>query len=193
MTNSKLNYTALLITIMICLTVILTAYIFAQDTQQQPIARGETATAISNEPCAHIPEPVEIWEPNPNDVCLIAKTLYGECRGVASVTQQAAVAWCILNRVDAEGYACGESIEYVVTFPEQFAYAENAPVTEQLQALAYDVLVRWNAEHSGAEEVGRTLPREYKYFVGDGKQNHFSVNWKGKSYWDWSLPSPYES
>lgn len=193
MTNNRPNSTALLITMMICLTVILTAYIFAQDAPQLPSAPREATETVKDEPCAHIPEPVEIWEPDPRDVYLIAKTLYGECRGVASTAQQAAVAWCILNRVDAEGYACGVSIEYVVTFPEQFSYAESAPVTEQLQALAYDVLIRWHAESNGAKEVGRTLPREYKYFVGDGTQNHFSVDWKSKSYWDWSLPSPYES
>ena len=83
MTNNRLNSTALLITMMICLTVVLTAYIFAQDAPQLPSATREATETVKDEPCAHIPEPVEIWEPDPRDVYLIAKTLYGECRGVA--------------------------------------------------------------------------------------------------------------
>ena len=37
------------------------------------------------------------------DADLIAKTVWGEARG-CSVTQQAAVAWCILNRVDSAAF-----------------------------------------------------------------------------------------
>lgn len=133
------------------------------------------------------------WKPDRKDVEAIAKTLWGECRGVKSTAQQAAVAWCILNRVDEGGYF-GSSIIEVVSKPNQFAgYNPNYPVTADLAALAEDVLIRWHAEKEGAEDVGRTLPKGYCYFVGDGTYNYFTKEWKSKDYWDWSLPNPYES
>lgn len=136
----------------------------------------------------------EVWKPNSTDVEYIAKTLYGECRGVSSETEKAAVVWCILNRVDTSGYACGTSIEYVVTFPGQFqGYSPDHPILPSLASIATDVLIRWHNEKSGQTDVGRVLPAEYLYFVGDGKHNYFSVEFLGKDYWDYSMASPYES
>lgn len=149
-------------------------------------------TELSTSAPAQTAEELTAWQPDESDVILIAKTLYGECRGVKSTQEKAAVVWCILNRVDASGYACGRSIEYVITFEHQFAYDENAPVWESLKEIACDVLIRWHDEKQGAEDVGRVLPAEYIYFVGDGKRNHFSAEWRSQNYWDWSLPSPYE-
>lgn len=134
----------------------------------------------------------ETWIPDETDVTMIAKALYGECRGVASTTEKAAVAWCILNRVDSNEYACGTSIEYVITFNHQFAYDTDFPVIDELRNIAYDVLVRYHNEKYGEENVGRVLPKEYIYFVGDGNRNYFSTEWKSSEYWDWSLTSPYE-
>ena len=54
-----------------------------------------------------------------HDVELLAKTLYGEARGIPSVDEKAAVIWCILNRVDDHRWP--DSIEGVVTQPGQFA------------------------------------------------------------------------
>ena len=133
------------------------------------------------------------FKPNEADVELLAKTIWGEARGVESITEKAAVAWCILNRVDAKGYACGGDIEYVLTFPGQFVgYDEDNPVTTECKEIAADVLTRWAAEKAGHEDVGRVLPKEYTYFTGDGKRNYFTDEWKGGNTWDWSLPSPYE-
>ena len=133
------------------------------------------------------------FTPNEADVEMLAKTIWGEARGVKSITEKAAVAWCILNRVDAKGYACGGDIEYVLTFPGQFVgYDEENPVTTECKEIAADVLTRWAAEKAGIEDVGRVLPKEYTYFTGDGKRNYFTDEWKGGNTWDWSLPSPYE-
>ena len=133
------------------------------------------------------------FTPNEADVEMLAKTIWGEARGVESITEKAAVAWCILNRVDAKGYACGGDIEYVLTFPGQFVgYDEDNPVTTDCKEIAADVLTRWAAEKAGIEDVGRVLPKEYTYFTGDGKRNYFTDEWKGGNTWDWSLPSPYE-
>lgn len=128
------------------------------------------------------------------EVALIAKTLYGEARGIRSDMEVAAVAWCILNRVDARGYACGNSIEYVVTFKNQFhGYNESYPITERLERIARDVLDRWYAEKDGSKDSGRVLPAEYIYFVGSGGHNWFTTEYQGTDYYDWSLPNPYEN
>lgn len=123
------------------------------------------------------------------DAVDIAKLLYRECRGVASVTEQACVAWCVLNRVDETG----ESVYSVIRAPGQFSFSEYAPVEEDLLSLAYDVLGRWNAERNGAEDVGRVLPKNYTYFHGDGIHNYFRNAFRRPyEIWDYSLKSPYE-
>lgn len=130
-------------------------------------------------------------ELDPREVELIARTIWGEADGVKSKAEQAAVAWCILNRVDA----WGQSIEYVVTKPYQFlGYRPTGDCPERHYELARDVLTRWYAEKAGETNVGRTLPPDYLYFIGDLKaHNWFSIVWQSGIYWDWSLPSPYDT
>lgn len=100
----------------------------------------------------------------------IAKTLYGEARG-CSEAEQAAVVWCILNRVD-EG-VWGEGITGVITRPGQFAgYDPDYPVWPELYEIAQDVLTQWRREGNG-ETVERVLPREFVYFSGNGSYNVF--------------------
>lgn len=124
------------------------------------------------------------------DVIDIAKVLYNECRGVGSKTEQACVAWTILNRVDNQGL----SISEVIRAKDQFAFNESTTVDDSLLDLASDVLWRWNSEKNGETEVGRVLPKEYTYFVGRGGHNYFRNGFDGEySIWDYSLKSPYES
>lgn len=133
------------------------------------------------------------WQPDEADVEAIAKTLWGECRGVPYTSHKAAVVWCILNRVDEGGYF-GSSIIEVITKPNQFAgYSPDYPVDPELKAIAEDVLMRWHLEKEGEEDVGRVLPKGYCYFVGDGELNYFTDEWRSRNYWDWSLSNPYES
>lgn len=133
-------------------------------------------------------EPVKAYTPDPYEVELIGRTIWGEAGGVKSEAERAAVAWCILNRVDAYQ----QSIEEVVTAPMQFqGYRPTGDCPEQHLELAADVLKRWHAEKNGAEEVGRTLPAEYLYFLGDGERNHFSIEFLSAETWGWSLESPY--
>lgn len=141
---------------------------------------------------------MEPYIPDPADVVMVAKTIYGESRGIWPLSEQAAVGWCIVNRVDSEGYGMGRSIEYVITFPGQFhGYNPNNPVIDDygrdLRVIAADVLIRWAMEKDGYADVGRVLPPEYKWFCGDGITNVFRDAYKGGNKWDWSLPSPYES
>lgn len=124
---------------------------------------------------------------------MIAKVIYGEARGIASVTEQACVAWTILNRVDA-GYG---TIEEVVTAPNQFCYRRNAPTVDDygrdLAALAGDVISRWEREKAGESNIGRVLPAEYLYYWGNGRHNFFTKAYRSRSStWDYSLESPYE-
>lgn len=125
-----------------------------------------------------------------DDIIMLAKLLYNECRGVDSVTEQACVVWTVLNRVDHGGISIAEAI----TSPNQFAYSSSVPVWDNLYWLAEDVLSRWNAEQNGDTSVGRVLPPDYRWFGGDGKHNHFRNAYDGDyQIWDYSLESPYES
>ena len=137
------------------------------------------------------------------DAIALAKLTWGEARGVPDLkingrvistrTQQAAVMWTVLNRFDA-GYE--ESILEVITaytvdkngkIHKQFhGYSEEHPVEEELLALAYDVLDRWNEEKHG-ETVVRELPAGYLWFHGDGIWNHFRDAYKNGNEWDWSI------
>lgn len=121
----------------------------------------------------------------------LAKIVYREARGIPQKSHQAAVIWCILNRVD-DGY-WGDDIITVATYPNAFAWRPDTPVEEEFMDLAIDVVTRWNWEKQGLNDVGRTLPATYLYFTGDGDFNYFTEEWKGTEYWDWSLPDPYLS
>ena len=95
------------------------------------------------------------------EIEMLAKTVYGEALVTNSQTEMSAVVWCILNRVDAEGYGCGHSIEYVITFPGQFSgYRSDNPVEPEIDALVRDVLNRWTCEKIGEDNIGRTLPKD---------------------------------
>lgn len=121
----------------------------------------------------------------------LAKIVYREASGIPQRSHQAAVIWCILNRVD-NGY-WGDDIITVATYPNAFAWVPDTPVGEEFMDLAKDVVTRWNWEKQGLSDVGRTLPATYLYFTGDGELNYFTEEWKGTKYWDWSLPDPYLS
>lgn len=124
------------------------------------------------------------------DVADIAKVLLRECGGVSSKTEQACVAWCILNRVDESG----DSIYGVLRASNQFAFSESEEIREDLYELAKDVLWRWNNEKNGISDSGRVLPHEYIYFYGDGMHNYFRNAFSGSyDIWDYSLESPYEN
>ena len=126
----------------------------------------------------------------------IARTLYGECGSMKSKMHQAAVVWCILNRVDSEDPNFPDDIISVIEQKYQFiGYKRTNPVREDLYELAKDVLIRWYREKNGETNVGRVLPVEYMYFHGTGRVNIFKTTYSKKNYvaWDWSLPNPYEN
>ena len=124
------------------------------------------------------------------DIVDLAKVLLRECGGVPSKTEQACVAWCVLNRVDEYD----SNVYEVVREPYQFAFSESAEVREDLYELAKDVISRWNDEKNGNIDSGRVLPKEYTYFHGDGAHNYFRNAFSGDyDTWNYSLESPYEN
>lgn len=167
--------------------------------KQEPVVEQESVTAakpmsdfiVDAEPVVTPSPVIDVEEVYKNDIPLIAKTVWGEARG-CSTMEQAAVIWCILNRVDSEGYGFGHGIEYVVTFPYQFhGYNPNNPVTDEIYELTVDVLTRWEMEKNGQSDVGRVLPKEYLYFSGNGIENTFRTEYTGGNVWNWNSTNPY--
>ena len=121
--------------------------------------------------------PLPSWEPAAEDVEAIARTLYGECRGVESEAEQEAVAWVILNRLDA-GYA--DTVLGVVSAPGQFAgYDPAHPLWPELVEVARRVLTLHHREQLGGC-VDRVLGPEYLWFSGDGERNYFRCEYDGE-------------
>jgi hypothetical protein len=149
-----------------------------------PAETPEPVTVQETEPA----EPETETDPRARDIELLGRTIWGEAGGVESTAERAAVAWCILNRVDAWDM----TIEDVVTAPHQFyGYRTDGTCPQEHLDLAEDVLSRWESEKLGTCASGRTLPASYLYFVGDGDRNHFTKDWGSTDYWTWSLPNPY--
>lgn len=147
-------------------------------------------------------------------LAMLAKTTTAEIGGLDNYhaystarAEQAAVIWCILNRVDYDYPDLfqgdhGDTAVAIVTeckAPYQFAYNINKEPYAGHEQLAFDVLCRWVLEHYGVlSDVGRTLPDNYKWFyaAGDGWHNVFRTTFEQGDdcqYWDWSLPDPYEA
>lgn len=124
------------------------------------------------------------------EIEMLAKIIYREARGIDSTTEQAAVVWVVLNRVDAGDY--GESIKEVIKKQHQFAWVPNTPIIDDFYELAKDVITRWLLEKEGYTENGRIIPSSYKFFAShdDGK-NYFREEYESSGYWDFSWQSPY--
>lgn len=158
-----------------------------------------TSTAIK-EPAPAETQPTATPEPCPitdDEILMLAKVITKEAEvvywdgdqyGVTYLARQAAVGWCGLNRLDA-GFA--ETLEEVLSAPYQFEYHEDTEVADDMLLLANDIVQRWWAEKQGASDVGRTLPADYLFFYGDGRENHFRKEFETDEVWDWSLPDPY--
>ncbi len=147
----------------------------------------EHTVVVSVEDITAVMEQLTEYE---EDLNVLARLVYAEARGIQSKAEQAAVIWCVLNRVD-KGY-WGDSISGVVRARSQFAYSSSTPVNDGFLELAKDVVVRWLLEKRGITDVGRVLPANYLYFAGRNGHNWFRKTYNSSSYWDWSLPDPYE-
>lgn len=115
-----------------------------------------------------------IIEPEPlytdEDVTALAQMLWGEARGCTVLNQQQCV-WCALNRVDDERFP--DSIIGVVSQSGQFyGYSPSFPASDELKAVAVDVLNRWSAEKQGTQ-IERELDGDMLWFTGNGMENVF--------------------
>lgn len=82
------------------------------------------------------------YVPNAAEVEALAKLIYGEAGIVPSTTEQAAVVWCVLNRVDDPRFP--DTVLEVIEAPYQFSgYDPEYPVKEEFALLAADVLTRY--------------------------------------------------
>lgn len=108
--------------------------------------------------------------------CMLAQTIYGEGRGLTKY-EQSLICWCIFNRYDNGKF--GETLADVITAKGQFyGYKAHHPIDKELYSMAIDCLLRWQAEKYSVGDVGRTLPKEYLYFYGDGKHNYYRTSYK---------------
>lgn len=149
-----------------------------------PVAQTAEAPATT-------PGPVPTPTAPEADAVYLAQCIWGEARGIQSQTEKAAVAWCVLNRVDHPGFP--DTVYGVLSAPNQFiGFSESYPVDPELLALAQDVLDRWRAETAGADDVGRVLPKDYLWFSADGRgHNAFRNAFRHGAAWQWTMESPY--
>lgn len=126
------------------------------------------------------------------DIEMIAKVVYREARGLP-LEHQAAVVWTILNRVDAED-RFGNTIEEVITSPNQYAWNPNTPLTTEQLWIARDVVEKWIMEKVNNNEEGRVLPKDYYFFsAGNDNTNWFRKEYESTKFWNWELENPYQN
>lgn len=167
MTNKKASITVTVI----CAVLMAIATIYATVTAAESVPEGVPPEVNTEGLCVYtVKEPEYEMYYTQDDVIAIAKMLYGESRGCSIDNQQKAV-WCVLNRVDADGFP--DTIIGVLSQPNQFhGYSTAFPVWDELTAVAEDVLTRWSLEKQGVA-VNRELPKSYLYFTGNGRENVF--------------------
>ena len=139
---------------------------------------------------ANAQEEPELRSKEGEAVTVLAKIIWGEARGLPAM-ERAAVVWCILNRVDSNNPEWPDTVLGVALQPNQFCYSSGFRATDENVEIARDVLNRWLQEKLGMKDVGRVLPKEYVYFVGDGVHNYFRDRYRGGKRWDWSVENPY--
>lgn len=165
---------------------------------------AETAEPAMEIPAAK-PDPAAETEAQPlpciltdDEILLLAELMTCEAEvvkwdgvkyGVSAYARIAAVAWIALNRFDSGD---GATLEATIKRPGQFAWKPGIEAPADLKALATDIADRYTAEWNGQTDVGRTIPADYFYFYGDGRENYFRKQYEDTGeIWDWSLPDPY--
>lgn len=141
----------------------------------------------------------ECW-PGETLVQALAKVVTAEIGGLTDSTaystarmEEAAVVWCVLNRVDSSyEYASAEEVISILKAPYQYAYSSNGKIHSGMEEICTDVLIRWQLEKHGLiENVGRVLPADYMFFSGDGRHNRYRRTYRSTSYWNWDFKDPY--
>lgn len=108
------------------------------------------------------------WEPDPADVALVSRTIWGETRGCPE-KEQLGTGWCIVLRKNSLDFP--NTIEGVVLQSNQWqGYSPTNP-EEPFHDMARDILI---ADHNG--EAG-PLPEGFFWCSGDGKHQTFRNEW----------------
>lgn len=141
------------------------------NTTPQQTEEGATFAEVSKTSTIQVEEKASVLSERESNI--LAKLLYGEANDeCVNDCERSMVIWCVLNRIDSGISWFGNTIEEIVTKPGQFTgYHEDAPITEQDLTLVNDVASRWAREKAGDQNVGRTLPKEYLFFVTDTKSS----------------------
>lgn len=108
---------------------------------------------------------------------LVAKAAllaWGEYSG-SDYAQRTAPIWCACNRADAWGL----TLEDVMHSDAFHGLLTEREVPAEWYDLARETLARWELEHMGYIDVGRTLPSEYLYFGGNGVVNVYRTEYIG--------------
>ena len=128
-----------------------------------------------------------------SDEILLAKMLYGEDRENPTY-MRAAIIWCVYNRLDANKKPISEDVTHEI-FP---GYMSGNPVKQWAIDIVRDVTIRYVLEQNGFTDVGRVLPKEYRWYEQlEGHRDHvfkttIKISDPECKRWDWSLPSPYK-
>lgn len=124
------------------------------------------------------------------DAKAMAGTMYAEARGLDK-REMSMVCWTILNRWESGRF--GSTLTSVIWAKSQFAHSTRTVSDNgtDLVWLANDVLARWYREQHGETNVGRTLPKGYYFYYGDGHHNYFRMSNSGKGSYNFGLPNPY--
>lgn len=126
-----------------------------------------------------------------SDAVAMAGTMYAEARGLDK-REMSMVCWTILNRWDSGRF--GSTLHSVIWAKSQFAHSNRrvADNGADLVWLAQDVLTRYWKEKNGEQNVGRTLPKGYLFYYGDGRHNYFRVTNSGRGAYNFGLWNPYQ-
>ena len=101
------------------------------------------------------------------EVDIMAVILHNEASvGCVSEVERSMVVWCMLNRYDVQ-FLKDTTMKDICTHKSQFAYKANTYPRTEDRNLVIDVIERWSKEKAGQKAVGRTLPKQFLYFVQD--------------------------
>lgn len=181
--NAQFEFAVLMICVVALATIVVARS--RQETKLEEIT-GQTVIILNEQ--VNITERFEATTVDMSEVDLLCRVVWGEARG-CDKEQQAAVVWCVLNRVDA-GFG---TIEEVIKAKGQFSgWNVHNPVINSIKEIVVDVLYRHEMEKNCIGDVGRVLPKDYLWFIGNGEVNIYRNDYSDySSAWDWSLPNPY--
>lgn len=158
----------------------------------------KTANSVPQQSTEVVEEVVALTKHYPESTYIKgAIMVHGEAGGVPSITRRSGCLWIVCNRVISEDPFFPDDLEAVIEQKSQFdGYTPGNTYTQADYDLAVDVFERFWREQNGESSVtvGRTIPTDYLYFTGDGKENHFTKVQYGTPYvWGSMFVSPYKN